>query len=67
VLGAASGVLLALVLARYLQPLLFQVSARDPWILGSTSLLVVLLAALASWISSRKARHLDPAVVLRAE
>jgi predicted permease len=67
VLGAASGVLLVLVLARYLQPLLFQVSARDPLILGSTSLLVVLLATFASWISSQKARHLDPVVVLRAE
>lgn len=67
VLGAASGVLLSLMLARYLQPLLFQVSARNPWVLGSTSLLVVLLATFASWISSQKARHLDPVAVLRAE
>ncbi|HEY4592718.1 MAG TPA: FtsX-like permease family protein [Thermoanaerobaculia bacterium] len=66
-LGAACGVLLSLALARYLQPLLFQVSARDPWVLGITSLLVVLLATFASWISSQKARHLDPVVVLRAD
>lgn len=66
-LGAACGVLLALVRARYLQPLLFQVSARDPWVLGSASILVILLAIFTSWISSQKARHLDPVVVLRAE
>jgi predicted permease len=65
--GAAGGVLLALGTARFLQPLLFQVSAQNPWILGSTSALVVLLALLASWISAQKTRHLDPAVVLRAE
>ncbi len=67
VLGAVGGVLLALVLARYLQPLLFQVSARDPWVLGCASILVILLAIFTSWISSQKARHLDPVVVLRAE
>jgi ABC-type antimicrobial peptide transport system permease subunit len=65
--GSAAGVLLALGIARFLQPLLFQVSARDPFILGSTSALVLGLALLASWISSRRVRHVDPAIVLRGE
>jgi predicted permease len=65
--GAAGGALLALGTGRFLQPLLFQVSARNPLILGGASVLVVLLALLASWISAQKIRHLDPAVVLRAE
>jgi predicted permease len=67
IVGSAAGVLLALGIARFLQPLLFQVSARDPLILGSTSALVLLLAILASWISSQRVRHVDPAVVLRGE
>ncbi|MFL6261769.1 MAG: ADOP family duplicated permease [Thermoanaerobaculia bacterium] len=67
VVGAAGGVLLALGTARFLQPLLFQVSAQNPLILGSTSALVVLLALVASWISAQKTRYLDPAVVLRTE
>ena len=67
ILGSAAGVLLALGIARFLQPLLFQVSARDPLILGATSALVLALALLASWISSRRVRHVDPAVVLRGE
>ena len=65
--GAVAGILLALGTARFVQPLLFQVSASDPALLTAAATLVLLEALLASYVPARRLRHLAPAEVLRVE
>jgi len=65
--GAAVGVLLGVGGARLMSNLVFGVSPRDlPSIVGATALLV-LGAAVASYVPARRAAGVDPAVTLRAE
>ncbi len=52
---------------RFLQPLLFQVSAKDPLVLASAAALVLALALLASYLPGRRLWRIDPAMALRAE
>jgi predicted permease len=65
--GAAAGLGLALAAARFLQPLLFEVSAKDPVTLGIAAGVVLLPALLASLASAYRVRAVDPAAVLRVE
>jgi ABC-type antimicrobial peptide transport system permease subunit len=65
--GCAGGLLIVLGGARFLQPLLFQVSAADPLILSAVAMTVIAIAAFASYAPSRRAAHLDPAAVLRVD
>jgi len=65
--GAAIGVLLTLSTARFVQPLLFHVSASDPGLLAATAAIVLLVSLLASYAPSRQVRRLDPTVALRME
>jgi hypothetical protein len=66
-LGALAGLILVLGAARFLQPLLFQVSAKDPLVLACAAALVLALALLASYIPGRRLKRIDPAMALRAE
>jgi hypothetical protein len=66
-LGAAAGVVLSLGAAHFLQPLLFQVSAGDPAVLGLAAVVVVGLSLLASLIPGQRLRRVPPAGALRAE
>jgi ABC-type antimicrobial peptide transport system permease subunit len=65
--GAAAGLLLTLSTARFVQPLLFHVSASDPVLLAAAAVIVLLVALLASYAPSRRVRRLDPTVALRVE
>ena len=65
--GVAAGLLLFVLIARTLESLLFGVASIDPLTLAGSSLLLVAIAALASWIPARRSSRLDPADVLRAE
>jgi putative ABC transport system permease protein len=65
--GIAGGLLLFALVARYLRTLLFGVAPTDSVTLVGASLLLVAIAALASWIPARRTARLDPADVLRAE
>lgn len=67
VAGAAAGLALMLAAARYLQPLLFQVSAADPLSLAGAAGIVLVLALLSSYASTRRVRRIDPAAALRTE
>jgi len=65
--GVAGGLLLFVLAARALRSLLFGVAATDPLTLASASVVLVAIAALASWLPARRTSRVDPADVLRAE
>jgi len=60
-LGAAAG------LTRLMKSQLFGVSPLDPWTHLSVALVLLAAAALASYLSARRASALDPVDVLRGE
>jgi predicted permease len=68
---ALAGVLLggglAFFAASWVQPLLFQQSARDPVVFGGVALLLVLVAALASSAPAVRATRADPNRALRTD
>ena len=66
-LGIAAGLVLFALVARFLRTLLYGVAPTDPLTLVAAPLLLVAVAALASWIPARRTSRLDPADVLRSE
>ncbi|HEX5077287.1 MAG TPA: ABC transporter permease [Gemmatimonadaceae bacterium] len=65
--GVAGGLVLFVIMARALKSLLFGVTSMDPVTLLGASLLLVGIAAFASWLPARRTARVDPADVLRAE
>ena len=66
-LGIGSGLVLFIAAARALRSFLFGVAPTDPVTLAGASLLLVAIAALASWLPARRTSRVDPADVLRSE
>jgi len=66
-LGLPAGLAIALVAGRFVQPLLFETSARDARILGLVALVLLVVSALASLIPAIRATRVDPVVALQAE
>jgi len=65
--GTVIGVLLALLAARWIQPLLFEQSARDPAIYGGVGFLLLLVAVAGSALPALRATRADPNTALRSE
>ncbi len=65
--GVVLGVIVALAWARVLRGLLFGIEAADPATFLAVALLLVWVAALASYIPARRAASVDPARALRWE
>lgn len=65
--GVLTGGILASIGARWLQPLLFQQSARDPGVFGAVAAVLLVVAAMASAVPALKATRADPNSTLRAE
>lgn len=63
--GSAAGLAGALFATRALRGLLYQVSAADPAIYLAVAALLVLVAALASWLPARHAAGTEPQTALR--
>jgi ABC-type antimicrobial peptide transport system permease subunit len=65
--GVTIGLAIALVAARWIQPLLFEQSARDPATYGAVGVLIVLVALLASAVPAVRASRADPNTALRSD
>ncbi len=65
VLGLALGLVAALVMTRFIESLLYGVTATDPVVFVGVSSLLLVVAVLASWLPARRATKLDPMTVLR--
>ena len=65
--GTTVGAVLALWAARFVEPLLFQQSARDPIVFVGVALILLLVAAAASTAPALRATRADPNQTLRAE
>jgi predicted permease len=66
-IGAGFGLLAAFVVMRLLSTLLFAVSPADPLTYGVMLLLILVTAAMASYLPSRRAAAIDPATALRLD
>ena len=67
VLGAATGILCALVAARWVRALLFGVKPSDPATLAGAVFVLLAVALVAAYIPARHAAKVDPMVALRYE
>jgi putative ABC transport system permease protein len=65
--GVMLGTVLALVASRWVEPLLFQQSARDPVVYAIVGGIMLLVALAASASPARRAAHADPNAALRSE
>jgi hypothetical protein len=66
-IGVALGMAVALVVSRWIQPLLFQQPATDPFVYGSVALLMLVVALAAGAFPGFRAARADPNLALKAE
>jgi putative ABC transport system permease protein len=65
--GVALGAGIAVLAGRWIEPLLFEQSARDPVVFGSVALLLLAISAFATAAPALWASRVDPNVTLRAD
>jgi putative ABC transport system permease protein len=65
--GLAAGIVAASVATGFLDALLFDVGARDPWTLGGSVLTLAAVALAAHVLPARRALRVDPVIALRQE
>jgi predicted permease len=65
--GLTIGAAIALAAGRWIQPLLFQQTARDPMVFGVVAALLMFVAVIASAVPAARAMRADPNTVLRSE
>lgn len=67
VIGVVIGAGIALWAGKWIEPLLFRVSSKDPAVFVFVTLTLAAVAVAASWIPAVRASRVEPNVVLRAE
>jgi putative ABC transport system permease protein len=66
-IGIAIGIAGGLLISRLMQQVLFEVNSADPVIYLVVSVLLLLIAELASFLPARRATRIDPVIALRME
>ncbi len=66
-IGSVAGLVLGVLATRVLEHIVYQVTPRDPLVLGGVALAMLLLGLVASLIPARRALSVDPLVLLREE
>ncbi|HTI64215.1 MAG TPA: FtsX-like permease family protein, partial [Gemmatimonadaceae bacterium] len=66
-IGVAIGLVSAIAVTRLLRGLLYDVSPTDPLTLIATSIALVIVAFVASWLPAHRAAGVDPATALRSD
>ena len=66
-LGLLIGVPTAILLGRYVASQLYGIKPNDPWVVGTSMLLLILVACLAGLIPAHRASRIDPIIALRYE
>jgi predicted permease len=67
VLGVAIGLGLSLAAGRFIEPLLFETSARDPGVVSGVALSMLTVALVASLVPALRARRVNPMEALRTD
>jgi putative ABC transport system permease protein len=67
ILGLAIGLLGALLLSHFLASLLYDVKPTTPSVYTTVSVILLAVAALASYLPARRAARVDPAIALQSE
>jgi ABC-type antimicrobial peptide transport system permease subunit len=65
--GVALGTAIALIVSRWVAPLLFEESPRDPTVFGVVAATLLAVALVASLVPARRAGRVDPMRALRSE
>ena len=65
--GIAIGIAISLAVGRWVAPLLFGASPRDPLVFAAVTTVLLVVAAVASVVPARRAARVDPSVTLRAD
>jgi ABC-type antimicrobial peptide transport system permease subunit len=65
--GSAVGIVAAVVLARYVESLVFGLQPHDPITLVASVAVLGLIGVVAGYLPARRAVHIDPIRALRAE
>jgi putative ABC transport system permease protein len=65
--GVALGTAVALYAGRFIAPLLFDVSPKDPSVMTGVVVTLILVAITASWVPARRAARVDPNEALRSD
>jgi putative ABC transport system permease protein len=66
-IGVLLGIVGSFILMRFLQSMLYQISAADPMTFAAVALLLIGVALLAAYLPARRATKVDPNVALRYE
>ena len=65
--GVAGGLVVAFWASKFVEPLLFRVSPKDPSVFALVATTLIGVAIAASWMPARRASRVDPNVVLRSD
>jgi predicted permease len=65
--GVVLGALIAVVAGKWVAPLLFNTSPKDPAVISSVIVTLLVVAMVASWVPATRAARVDPNEALRAD
>jgi ABC-type antimicrobial peptide transport system permease subunit len=66
-IGLAIGIPAAAGLGRFVAAQLYGIKPGDPWVAGTSMILLIAVACAAGWIPARRASRIDPILALRYE